>query len=95
MAKPTKSDPSKPNLNYVCPHCGQPAVAGAHFCDKTTAPKPAKAAQKPRGQTGSLVVLVFVGVGVIGLWRFLGPGALVVAALGLVGLLLWRAGRKK
>jgi hypothetical protein len=89
---------TKPDLNYVCPHCGQPAVAGNHFCEKTSAPAspaPKAAPKSTKGRTGGVVMLVVVGVAVIALWRFLGPASLVIAALGLLGLLYWKAGKKK
>lgn len=90
MTPPT--NPTKPDLNYVCPHCGQPAVAGNHFCDKTTVPKaPSRPKAGRKVPTGALVVVGVTFAAVVVLWRFVGPASLVLAALGLLGFLVFTA----
>lgn len=85
-------DSAKPDLNYLCPHCGKKAVAGAHFC-RTTGVPTADQPKKKRSGIGGWAVFFAAAVLVIGLWRFLGPASLVVAALvGAVFLAVTRPG---
>jgi hypothetical protein len=93
MTPPT--NPTKPDLNYVCPHCGQPAVAGNHFCDKTTVSEAPARRSSRKVPTGALVVAGVTFATIVVLWRFTGPASLVLAALGLLGFLLWKGRKKK
>jgi hypothetical protein len=85
------SENSKPDLHYTCPHCGQKAVIGAHFCQtKPEALSPARPQKAPK--TGSLWVYTLAGIflAVVLFWRWLGPGTLLVVGLGLLVYLLVR-----
>ena len=78
---------------YVCPKCGQKAVLGAHFCQPF---EPVSVPPKPRSKpasTGTWLMAAGAALVVIVLWRWLGPGSLVVAALGLLGVLFFRQPR--
>jgi len=78
----------EPDKTYICPSCGQKAVIGAHFCQPFDPPPKAvgrKRSKKAQSRTlyavvGALMVVLF-------LWRWMGPGSLVVVALGLLGFL--------
>ncbi len=86
------AEPSKPDLSYVCPHCGQKAVLGSHFCQTTSVPTISKSRRKGVKAASNrwlfLVAVVFLGVAVA--WRWLGPASLLAAALGLLLYLLFR-----
>lgn len=88
MPEPSKPDPAKPDLSYTCPHCGQPAVVGNHFCSATKAP-PTAPAKKTKKLPVSVWTLAIFGLSIIALWRVLGPASLLVAAFGAVLWLLW------
>ncbi len=82
---------TKPDLHYICPHCGQKAVIGAHFCQ--TKPGALSAARPPRAQkNGNLWIYTLAGIflAVLLFWRWLGPGTLLLAGLGLLVYLLVR-----
>lgn len=85
MPEPTKPESAKPDLNYTCPHCGQPAVLGNHFCTTTKAPP----AAKPKAAPTPWWPLLVTGLAVIGLWRYLGPASLLLVALAGAVWLLW------
>ena len=78
----------EPDRTYICPSCGQRAVIGAHFCQPFDPPKKVigrRNLKKARSRAlytslGALMVVLF-------LWRWVGPGSLVVVALGLLGFL--------
>lgn len=86
----------EPDKTYVCPRCGQKAVIGAHFC-QPFAPSPSPVSTPPpRSPRASFR---FLSIGVAGflvllvLWRWIGPGSLVLLALGLLTLLFFRQPR--
>jgi pimeloyl-ACP methyl ester carboxylesterase len=73
-----------PDLNYVCPHCGQPAVVGNHFCqtNPTLLKRPKRRAGRP-----NWVSWAGAGFVTILLWAWMGPRSLIVLLpLGLFAL---------
>ena len=76
---------------YVCPKCGQKAVIGAHFCQPFEPPPPPPAPRSQPKQTSNRTLWTALAsvLAVILLWRWLGPGSLVVVALGLLGVLFF------
>jgi hypothetical protein len=80
------AETTKPDLTYVCPSCGQHAVIGTHFC--RTSERDSGPDREPRrrpgggnngffGMIGALMVMIL-------LWRWIGPAALALAAVGLL-----------
>jgi len=89
------AEPTKPDLTYVCPHCGQKAILGTHFC-KTIEAAPDQEPKKKSGATNRWVYAVAgVFLLVIVLWRWLGPGALLVVALALLGYLAFQGSKNQ
>lgn len=88
------SETKKTDLSYLCPHCGQQAVIGQHFCASTTATEAKPGAPVKKASRNGWVYFVaatFLMVAV--LWRWTGPASLLLAALALTGFFLW-ANRK-
>lgn len=77
-------------LDYLCPVCGEKAVAGSHFCRRSVPTSTArfKPPRRPRNLEG-LVRFAGVAAAVIALWSWVGPWSLlgVGATLGLFLLL--------
>jgi hypothetical protein len=75
----------KPDLEYICPNCGQKAVIGTHFCRTVSLPT-SETKKKPSTKTSQQWVYLVAGVLllVVVLWRWLGPGSLAAASVALL-----------
>lgn len=89
------AETTKPDLTYVCPSCGQHAVIGTHFCrtsERDSGPDREPSRRRSGGNNGFFGMIGALMVMIL-LWRWIGPAALVVAAVGvlLVFGLGWRS----
>ena len=85
----------KPDLSYVCPHCGQKSVLGQHFCQTTvvtSTPKPKRKSAKAKSNRWVYLVAGAILLVAI-LWRWIGPAGLLLTAMALLGFLVMQSPR--
>lgn len=84
------AETTKPDLTYVCPNCGQHAVIGTHFCRSTERDQgPDREPGRRHGGNNGFFGMIGALMVMILLWRWIGPAALAVAAVGLLLFFGW------
>jgi len=87
------AETTKPDLTYVCPNCGQKALVGTHFC-RTIPEDPRPRHRREGGGNRGFYGLIAAFLVLVLLWRWLGPGSLILAGVGTAGILLWFGARR-
>jgi hypothetical protein len=84
------AETTKPDLTYTCPACGQHAVIGTHFCRTSERDQgPEREPRRRHGGNNGFFGMIGALMVVILLWRWMGPPALLVAAVGLLLFFGW------